>query len=80
MANSFKVGLLGGGSWGTTVASLMTRNADVTLWARSEETAREINEAQRADDRPRLERLLEEKTALSRSLHLPASAQDDGRA
>lgn len=38
-----KVGVLGGGSWGTTVASLVSRNAPVKLWARSEETVREIN-------------------------------------
>lgn len=41
---TFRVGLLGGGSWGTTVAALMTRNAEVTLWARSGDTVREINE------------------------------------
>ena len=28
-----KVGLLGGGSWGTTVASLVARNAPALLWA-----------------------------------------------
>jgi glycerol-3-phosphate dehydrogenase (NAD(P)+) len=39
-----KVGLLGGGSWGTTVATLVARNTDVTLWARDEATVREINE------------------------------------
>jgi glycerol-3-phosphate dehydrogenase (NAD(P)+) len=38
------VGVLGGGSWGTTVAALMTRNVPVTLWARNPETVREINE------------------------------------
>jgi glycerol-3-phosphate dehydrogenase (NAD(P)+) len=38
------VGLLGGGSWGTTVAALISRNAPVTLWARDAETVREINE------------------------------------
>ena len=41
---NLKVGLLGGGSWGTTVASLMTRNVPVTLWARNPDTVREINE------------------------------------
>ncbi len=39
-----KVGLLGGGSWGTTVASLVTRNAPVTLWARNPDTVAEIND------------------------------------
>lgn len=39
-----RVGLLGGGSWGTTVAALLCRNAEVTLWARNPDTVREINE------------------------------------
>jgi len=38
-----RAGLLGGGSWGTTVASLIARNAPVTLWARDVETVDEIN-------------------------------------
>ncbi len=38
-----KVGLIGGGSWGTTVASLIAKNTDVSLWARSAETVKEIN-------------------------------------
>lgn len=38
-----KVGLLGGGSWGTTVASVVSRNAPITLWARDAETADGIN-------------------------------------
>ncbi|MBA6413441.1 NAD(P)H-dependent glycerol-3-phosphate dehydrogenase [Parahaliea sp. F7430] len=42
-----KVGLLGGGSWGTTVASLVARNAPITLWARNPDTVRDINENQR---------------------------------
>lgn len=37
------VGLLGGGSWGTTVAALISRNAPVMLWARDAETVHEIN-------------------------------------
>ena len=40
---ALKVGLLGGGSWGTTVASLVTRNVPVTLWARNPATVEEIN-------------------------------------
>lgn len=42
--NQLRVGLLGGGSWGTTVASLLSRNAPTVMWARNEETVREINE------------------------------------
>ena len=38
-----KVGLLGGGSWGTTVASLVARNAPIILWARDAATVEEIN-------------------------------------
>ena len=38
-----KVGLLGGGSWGTTVGSLVARNAPAVLWARDVATVDEIN-------------------------------------
>ena len=38
-----KVGLLGGGSWGTTVAALVSRNAPITLWARDAGTVGDIN-------------------------------------
>ena len=40
---TLKIGLLGGGSWGTTVAALATRNAPVTLWARDTATVDDIN-------------------------------------
>jgi glycerol-3-phosphate dehydrogenase (NAD(P)+) len=40
-----KVGLLGGGSWGTTVASVVSRNAPIKLWARDVETVEGINTA-----------------------------------
>jgi glycerol-3-phosphate dehydrogenase (NAD(P)+) len=42
MSRPIQVAVLGGGSWGTTVASLAARHAQTTLWARSEETAAEI--------------------------------------
>ena len=38
------VTVLGGGSWGTTVAALAARNAPTVLWARDPEVAREIDE------------------------------------
>lgn len=38
-----KVGLLGGGSWGTTVASLTAKNTPTIMWARNEDTVQEIN-------------------------------------
>lgn len=40
---TLKIGLLGGGSWGTTVASVATRNAPVMLWARDPDTVEDIN-------------------------------------
>ena len=42
--SKLSVGLLGGGSWGTTVASLVAKNTDVTIWARDPATVAEINE------------------------------------
>ena len=41
--NTLNIAVLGGGSWGTTVASLVARNTDVTLWARNPDTVNEIN-------------------------------------
>ncbi len=40
---NLRVGLLGGGSWGTTVAALVARNAPTVLWARDAATVDEIN-------------------------------------
>ena len=42
-----KVGLLGGGSWGTTVASLTAKNSPTKLWARRQETVDDINKHHR---------------------------------
>src|SRR5580693_5354567 len=36
--------VLGGGSWGTTVASICARRGPTLQWVRSEETAKDINE------------------------------------
>lgn len=44
MTMKLNVGLIGGGSWGTTVASLTSRNCPTKMWARDSETVREINE------------------------------------
>lgn len=38
-----KVTVLGGGSWGTTVASLAAHNAQTTLWCRDKQTVVDIN-------------------------------------
>ncbi len=42
--NELNIGVLGGGSWGTTVAALVARNTPVTLWARNPDTVAEIND------------------------------------
>lgn len=42
--NAMRVCVLGGGSWGTTVASLAAHNTDTTLWCRSSETVTDIND------------------------------------
>ncbi len=42
-----KVGLLGGGSWGTTVASLTAQNTPTKMWARNSTTVEEINKHHR---------------------------------
>ena len=44
MSRPVRVGVLGGGSWGSTVASLVAANAPTILWARHLEVVREINE------------------------------------
>ncbi len=41
--SSIRVAVLGGGSWGTTVAHLCAHNAPTVLWARSDETVDQIN-------------------------------------
>lgn len=41
------VGIIGGGSWGTTVAHLAAHNVSTILWARHAETADEINAGHR---------------------------------
>jgi glycerol-3-phosphate dehydrogenase (NAD(P)+) len=50
------VTVLGGGSWGTTVAALAAANTPTTLWARDPDTAREVVEdhtnQRYLDDRP----------------------------
>jgi glycerol-3-phosphate dehydrogenase (NAD(P)+) len=40
---TLRVSVLGGGSWGTTVAALASHNEPTVLWARSAETAEEVN-------------------------------------
>ena len=47
MEKKLKVALLGGGSWGTTVASLTARNSPTTMWARDAQTVEDINKYHR---------------------------------
>jgi len=46
---NIKVGLIGGGSWGTTVAALVANNAPIMMWARDQATVDEINQQHRND-------------------------------
>lgn len=44
MTLPIRVAVLGGGSWGTTVAALAAANTPAILWARDDEVAREVRE------------------------------------
>ena len=39
-----RVAVMGGGSWGTTIASMVSRNTSTVLWARDPATVAEIND------------------------------------
>ena len=47
MEKTFTYGVIGGGAWGTALASVLARRGDtpqpVTLWAREAETVEAIN-------------------------------------
>ena len=42
-----RVAVLGGGSWGTTVASIVSRSAPTVLWSRSPATVADVNDTRR---------------------------------
>src|SRR5664279_5105149 len=44
-----KVAVIGAGSWGTAVASIVARHSPTVIWARSAEVAQQINEEHRND-------------------------------
>ncbi|MCW3040893.1 MAG: NAD(P)H-dependent glycerol-3-phosphate dehydrogenase [Solirubrobacterales bacterium] len=44
MTRPIRVAVLGGGSWGTTVAALAAVNTPAILWARNDDVAREVHE------------------------------------
>ena len=43
----FKIAVLGGGSWGTTTASVISRNCTAVLWARDAAIVDQINHEHR---------------------------------
>ncbi|MBL7813752.1 MAG: NAD(P)H-dependent glycerol-3-phosphate dehydrogenase [Saprospiraceae bacterium] len=47
MEKKLRVGLLGGGSWGTTVASVTARNSPTIMWARDAHSVEDINKNHR---------------------------------
>ena len=47
MSRGIRIAVLGAGSWGTTIASIAAANASTTIYARSKETADEINREHR---------------------------------
>ena len=46
-AMPMQVAVIGGGSWGTTVAHLCAKNAPTTLWARRDDVAAEVRDHHR---------------------------------
>lgn len=62
-----RVTVLGGGSWGTTVAALAAANTPTTLWARDAECAREVHE-QHTNSKYLEDRLLPESLRATASL------------
>jgi glycerol-3-phosphate dehydrogenase (NAD(P)+) len=47
LVKPFKIAILGGGSWGTTTASVISRNCTSMLWARDTAIVDEINKEHR---------------------------------
>ena len=73
--NNLKIAVLGGGSWGTTVASLVARNTDVTLWARNNDTVEEIN-TQHSNERYLPGAILAERLRATNSIQEAVSGAD----
>ena len=68
-----KHAVIGGGSWGTALASVLAQRSEVMLWARSEETVRGINEERR---NPRYQTEFELPTTLRATTHLEQALTD----
>jgi glycerol-3-phosphate dehydrogenase (NAD(P)+) len=75
MTRPVQVTVLGGGSWGTTVASLAAQNVTTTLWARDPDIAREVDE-QHTNERYLGERLLHTSLRATGDLEEAVSAAD----
>ena len=43
MNKKIKIGVLGAGAWGTTIALLLSKKNDVLLWANEKKVSQEIN-------------------------------------
>jgi glycerol-3-phosphate dehydrogenase (NAD(P)+) len=69
------VTVLGGGSWGTTVAALAAANVETTLWARDPELAREVDE-QHTNERYLGDRRLPDTLRATGSLEEAVQAAD----
>ena len=64
-----KVVVLGGGSWGTTVASICARRGPTLQWVRSAETSKDINNNHRNT------RYLGNDVVLSVAVNAPSDGQ-----
>ena len=72
---NLNVGLLGGGSWGTTVGALVARNTSVTLWARDSATVNEINN-QHTNKRYLLDAKLPERLVATSNIEEAVAGKD----
>lgn len=75
MSRAVQVTVLGGGSWGTTVATLAAVNTPTLLWARDQATVDEINE-QHTNSRYLEDRLLPESLRATTDLREAAEWAD----
>lgn len=75
MTRPVHVTVLGGGSWGTTVAALAAANVETTLWARDPELAREVDE-QHTNERYLGDRRLPDTLRATGSLEEAVQAAD----
>jgi glycerol-3-phosphate dehydrogenase (NAD(P)+) len=75
MTRPVQVTVLGGGSWGTTVAALAARNTPTVLWARDPDVAREVDE-QHTNERYLEHRALPEDLRATGDLAEAASSAD----